>query len=536
MDSLIASIQCGACLELLYEPLLLPCQHSICTRCYRPTANPICPKPTCQKPHLARNYGLNTLLQDCLDRLFPAECKAYALAKQGEASYQTIANSHATTIVKLPNERNSILGVILRCLDPAVLSAPHLQLPFVLRSQIYAELQLDNAFHDAAQAGYLNKFNAKGPALEKMAFQKQQKCCSKPSEVANIMSSLYLEPSTELPISLQIITQKLASICDNDLANLKTLFEESMFDCRMCLYPMSKQMPITTPCGHTFCKNCLLKSMENQANCPMCRSALPSIDFMLRRTTIPFLKVLFEEIFQLQPCPQASLPGLINYLTLPIIPGKLVFPGQTIELLISEPHDRVVVKNCLMAHTNFVTCLLETNGSNPKAIEYGCCMEITNFKPIMDSDVISTAVGNLPRFNLTCLAKYRVKIESQWVSSFGFFEGRVCRLFDVEPEDSLDWNPQIVAENTLYIRNYINQRRNLNCLLTYQYICKKYGNVPQDVNQMCYWLLNLLPTSPYILAEILAENTLQDRLLKTRELIQQVLTRCGKASSNCRKS
>jgi hypothetical protein len=36
--------------------------------------------------------------------------------------------------------------------------------------------------------------------------------------------------------------------------------------------------PVTTPCGHVFCRECLIRSIDNtQAQCPMCKSALDDV-------------------------------------------------------------------------------------------------------------------------------------------------------------------------------------------------------------------------------------------------------------------
>lgn len=44
------------------------------------------------------------------------------------------------------------------------------------------------------------------------------------------------------------------------------------FECRLC-YSLLFQ-PITTPCGHTFCRECLERSLDHRAECPCCRTEL----------------------------------------------------------------------------------------------------------------------------------------------------------------------------------------------------------------------------------------------------------------------
>jgi RING-finger-containing E3 ubiquitin ligase len=52
----------------------------------------------------------------------------------------------------------------------------------------------------------------------------------------------------------------------------KNLLKEDDFECRLCYELMLK--PITTSCGHVFCKNCLLRSLDHNVTCPICRLSL----------------------------------------------------------------------------------------------------------------------------------------------------------------------------------------------------------------------------------------------------------------------
>ncbi|CAF5114977.1 unnamed protein product, partial [Rotaria magnacalcarata] len=45
------------------------------------------------------------------------------------------------------------------------------------------------------------------------------------------------------------------------------------FECSICCNLL--WLPITTPCGHVFCRECVIRSVDNtQAKCPMCKSSL----------------------------------------------------------------------------------------------------------------------------------------------------------------------------------------------------------------------------------------------------------------------
>lgn len=35
--------------------------------------------------------------------------------------------------------------------------------------------------------------------------------------------------------------------------------------------------PVTTPCGHTFCKNCLERCLDHTPQCPLCKESLKAV-------------------------------------------------------------------------------------------------------------------------------------------------------------------------------------------------------------------------------------------------------------------
>jgi hypothetical protein len=37
-------------------------------------------------------------------------------------------------------------------------------------------------------------------------------------------------------------------------------------------------LPVTTPCGHVFCRECLIRSVDNtQALCPICKTSIEEV-------------------------------------------------------------------------------------------------------------------------------------------------------------------------------------------------------------------------------------------------------------------
>lgn len=45
-------------------------------------------------------------------------------------------------------------------------------------------------------------------------------------------------------------------------------------ECCICFEEIGKTNNCTTPCGHSFCLQCLMKSLSRNGTCPMCRSTV----------------------------------------------------------------------------------------------------------------------------------------------------------------------------------------------------------------------------------------------------------------------
>ena len=65
--------------------------------------------------------------------------------------------------------------------------------------------------------------------------------------------------------------------------NMESVKEDD-YECPLCMRTLWK--PITTPCGHTFCKTCLDRVLDHNTNCPMCKSAALKSYLSERRETM----------------------------------------------------------------------------------------------------------------------------------------------------------------------------------------------------------------------------------------------------------
>ncbi|XP_023560492.1 E3 ubiquitin-protein ligase RNF168 isoform X2 [Octodon degus] len=88
----LSECQCPICMEILVEPVTLPCRHTLCNPCFRATVEkaslycPFCRRRVSSwtRYHTRRNSLINTELWDLIQKHYPTECKRRASGQESE--------------------------------------------------------------------------------------------------------------------------------------------------------------------------------------------------------------------------------------------------------------------------------------------------------------------------------------------------------------------------------------------------------------------------------------------------------------------
>uniref|UniRef100_A0A6B2LLZ3 RING-type domain-containing protein n=1 Tax=Arcella intermedia TaxID=1963864 RepID=A0A6B2LLZ3_9EUKA len=89
--------------------------------------------------------------------------------------------------------------------------------------------------------------------------------------------------------------------------------EEADFECALCYRLFYR--PVTTPCGHTYCRECILTSLTYQPSCPICRRKLNSnlSDFSINFTLASIIEKHFTTAHNQREQEQVTLtPKIIS--------------------------------------------------------------------------------------------------------------------------------------------------------------------------------------------------------------------------------
>jgi len=224
-------------------------------------------------------------------------------------------------------------------------------------------------------------------------------------------------------------------------------------DCQICYLLLHD--PLTTPCGHTFCRPCLLRTSDHATHpvCPTCRSPVllptPSntptnilIDTLIRTLfpTAAAERASCEEAAERHSC---SSSGIVDT---PIFVCTLALPSVTCFLHIFEPRYRLMLRRCMAGDRKFGMVLPRsrvgprylqeaiemqyvnaTDGgelpTGPRAtfMRFGTMLEIREIQMLPDGRSLVETVG-----------RERFAIE-QWSVRDGYIVAKTRVLPDIEP-------------------------------------------------------------------------------------------------------
>ncbi|KAM9584816.1 LON peptidase N-terminal domain and RING finger protein 2 [Trichechus inunguis] len=167
------------------------------------------------------------------------------------------------------------------------------------------------------------------------------------------------------------------------------------FECSLCMRLLFQ--PVTTPCGHMFCRKCFECSLDRASHCPLCKETLS--EFLLSRnfniTTLAeelISQYLSDDLSKRKKIYDEEMLELSNLTRdVPILVYTVAFPTVICLLHVSEPRYRLMIRRCMETGTKrFGMCLSTENAG---ISEYGCMLEIQGTRSFPDGSIDVDAIG-----------------------------------------------------------------------------------------------------------------------------------------------
>ena len=488
--AIVRLIQCSQCSLPLQNPLTLPCGGSLCRKCL-PALHP---REFISYPQSAgRQHGFECPFSTCksshaLDDCSQDVCLSKVLEKVSiaVASSRPLATDTPTLLDERPHWRN----VVDSSKDERISASRILNGGRLLATYTLAEL------------GEL-KYD---------------------SEVAYQTMSPTIETYEEL---------------DWDMLDRVKEATKVELDCQVCYALMLD--PLTTACGHTFCRKCVARVQDHSTLCPICRRALglpigvhkvPGNQRLskLLSTLCPDLLAARAEAAAQE---EASMIGEKN---VPFFVCTLAYPSMPTFLHIFEPRYRLMTRRAVESGDRKFGMLMYNKHRSPQGdmgvtqfMQYGTMLHINTMQLMADGRSLIETQG---------VSRFRVK---SWGLRDGYIVGEVERIDDVSlaEEEAIeareralpaaaanDIDAQVDRMPTVELLrigiDFINRMRAASAPWLHSTYVANYGEMPDDPALFPYWFATVLPISDEEKYRLLPTASVRERLKITAKWVKKI--------------
>ncbi|NXM07000.1 LONF1 protein, partial [Tyrannus savana] len=289
-------------------------------------------------------------------------------------------------------------------------------------------------------------------------------------------------------------------------------------ECSLCIRMFFE--PVTTPCGHTFCKECLERCLDHRPNCPLCKQSLreylkagrynPTV--LLQDIMLATFPAQLAERWELHRAEMAELSNLTK--NIPIFVCTMSFPGIACPLHVFEPRYRLMIRRCQETGTRrFGMCIYE-NGKS--FADYGCVLEIRQIELLADGRSLVDTIGRR-RFRVLS----RGHRDGYHTADIEYLEDRKVAGEELQ-------ELQCLHESTYRLAQRFCEHGDL----TSRHILMQHGPLPEkeediqasaDGPTWCWWLISILPLDPSYQLNLFSCTSLRARLTQLQRILAALL-------------
>jgi hypothetical protein len=176
------------------------------------------------------------------------------------------------------------------------------------------------------------------------------------------------------------------------------------FECSLC-YRLLHQ-PITTPCGHTYCRSCLERCLDHSPNCPLCKASLEHFLSKVTYRKQPVTQIVESVIskylskdyaerikMHLEELSDVNKADSAEDIEIPIFVCTMAFPTIPCPLHVFEPRYRLMIRRCMESGSERfgMCCYIQDNDHNYG--EYGTLLHVKGVQYFPDGRSIVNTVG-----------------------------------------------------------------------------------------------------------------------------------------------
>lgn len=326
-----------------------------------------------------------------------------------------------------------------------------------------------------------------------------------------------------------------------DVAMLGHLKEATVneFECQVCYALMLD--PLTTTCGHTFCRKCVARVLDHSRLCPICRRTLlmrPGVQTEASNHTLSQLlaKLCPEHIAARAEAAAQEESAMQGDRNVPLFVCTLAYPTMPTFLHVFEPRYRLMIRRAIeRGDRKFGMMMYNRRGQiqgelgATQFMLYGTMLHIVSVEMLPDGRSLIETRG---------LSRFRVK-ESGMLD--GYIVGNVQRLDDVSlaeeerreieettnastpPNDLVGQLNRMSTKDLLEIGTaFVTRMRAASAPWLHERVIAAYGQPPNDPAIFPYWFASILPISDDEKYKLLPTTSVRERLKITAVWVRRI--------------
>ena len=310
-------------------------------------------------------------------------------------------------------------------------------------------------------------------------------------------------------------------------------------ECQVCYALMLD--PLTTTCGHTFCRKCVARVLDHSRLCPICRRTLlmrPGVQTEASNRTLSQLMVKLcpEHVAsRLEAAAQEELAMQGNQ-NVPLFVCTLAYPSMPTFLHVFEPRYRLMIRRAIdTGDRKFGMMMYNRRGQRQGTLgatefmPYGTLLHIVSVEMLPDGRSLVETRG---------LSRFRV---NEWGMLDGYIVGNVERLDDVslaeeEEREIADTTSPTPASNDLAAQldrmstkdlldvgtNFVAKMRGQSAPWLHERVIAAYGQPPNDPAIFPYWFASILPISDDEKYNLIPTTSVRERLKITARWVRRI--------------
>lgn len=323
----------------------------------------------------------------------------------------------------------------------------------------------------------------------------------------------------------------------------------SELDCHVCYSPILD--PLTTSCGHTFCRGCVLMIANHSDLCPVCRQKF-NVDSTVQaeptnKRVAGLMEALFpEEVALRREGSTQDAAGTDDETSLPLFVSSLALPTVPTFLHIFEPRYRLMMRRVMRNRDHrFGMVMLNRAGKSQgelgrsRFMQYGTVVVVDRYEALPDGRSLVIVTG-----------RSRFKVLGSDIVD-GYYVGRIRPVNDIsiteeERQESLETSVppspsfadstgsshrekslDTMSTQELFelVRAFVRKQHRQGVTWLHPRVLLAYGGIPDDAARFPWWFASVLPIWEDEKYELLPATSVRQRLKVAARWVRKLESR-----------